>query len=117
MSKEEFENWLDIDNSAEVVATKTVSEICEAVANDKSKLAEESESNCTSKEEEILEFPPTNAQMREALQILRRSLQHREVNFERHYEYEQFIQELLIANKQQATLHNILNKFCCFLYT
>ena len=47
----------------EVVATMTVSEICEAVANDKSKLAEESESNCTSKEEEILEAPPTTAQM------------------------------------------------------
>ena len=47
MSKEEFENWLDIDNIAEVVATMPVSEICQAVANDKSKLAEESESNCT----------------------------------------------------------------------
>jgi hypothetical protein len=61
MSKEEFENWLDIDNNAEVVATMTVSEICQTVADDKSKLAEESESNCTSKEEEILEAPPTNA--------------------------------------------------------
>jgi hypothetical protein len=70
MSKEEFENLLNIDNNAEVVATMTVSEICEAVANDKLKLAEESESNCTSKEE-ILEAPPTNAQMRETLQILR----------------------------------------------
>jgi len=49
---------MDIDNNAEVVATMTVSEICEAVANDKSKLAEESESNCTSKEEKILETPP-----------------------------------------------------------
>jgi hypothetical protein len=60
---EEFENCLDIDNNAEVVDTMTVSEICEAVANDKSKLAEESELNCTSKEEEILEAPPTNVQM------------------------------------------------------
>jgi len=105
MSKEEFENWLDIDNNAEVVSTLTVSEICEAVANDKSTLAEESESNCTSKEEEILEAPPTNAQMREALQILRRGVQHRATNFQRHYQYEQFIQELLTANKQQATIH------------
>jgi hypothetical protein len=63
MSKEEFENWLDIDNNAKVVATMTVSEICEAVANDKSRLTEESELNFTSKEEEILEAPPTNAQM------------------------------------------------------
>ena len=30
MSKE-FENWLDIDNNAEAVATVTVSEICQAV--------------------------------------------------------------------------------------
>ena len=103
--KEEFENWLDIDNNGEVVATMTVSEICEAVANDKSKLAEESESNCASREEEILEAPPTNAQMREALQILRRGVQHTATSFQRHYECEQFIQELLIANKQQTTIH------------
>jgi hypothetical protein len=50
MSKEEFENWLDIDNNAEVVATMTVSKRCETVANDKSKSAGESESNCTSNE-------------------------------------------------------------------
>jgi len=84
-----------------------LSEICEAVANDKSKLAEESESNFTSKEVGVLEAPPTNAQMREALQILRRGVQHRATNFQRHYEYEQFIQEILIANNQQTTLHNI----------
>ena len=35
---------MDIDNNAEVVATMTVSEICQAVADDKSKLVEESES-------------------------------------------------------------------------
>jgi len=70
MSKEEFENWLDIDNNAEVIVA-----------------------------------PPTNAQMREALQILRRGVQHRATNFQKHYEYEQFIQELLIATKQPTTLH------------
>jgi translation initiation factor 2B subunit (eIF-2B alpha/beta/delta family) len=86
----------------------TVSEICQAVADDKSKLAEESESNCTSKEEEILEAPPTNVQMREALRILRRDVQHRATNFRRHYDYEQFIQELLNTNKQQATIHKFL---------
>jgi len=108
MSNEEFENWLDIDNNAEVVATMTMPEIFQAVADDKSKLVEESESNCTSKEEEILEAPPTNAQMQEALRILRCGVQHRATNFQRHYEYEQFIQELLNANKQQATLHKFL---------
>jgi hypothetical protein len=108
MPKEEFENWLDIDNNGEVVATMTVSQICEAVANDKPRLAEVSESNCTSKEEEILEAPPTNAQMRVALQILRRGVQHRATHLQRHYEYKQFIQEILTANKKQATIHKFL---------
>jgi hypothetical protein len=114
MPEDEFENWLNIDNNAEVVATMTMSAICQAVADDKSKLAEESEStsNCTSKEEETLEAPPTNAQMREALRILRRGVQHRATNFKRHYEYQQIIQELLNANKQQAPPH----KFDVFFY-
>jgi len=108
MSQEEFENWLDIGNNAEVTDTMTVMEICQAVADDKSTLAVESESNCTSKEEEILEVPPTNVQMRAALRILRRGLQHRATNCQRHYEYEQSIQEILNVNKQQATFHKFL---------
>jgi hypothetical protein len=113
---EESENWLDIDNNAEVVATMTVSEMCQAVADDKSKLAEESEFNCTSKEEEILEAPPTNAQMREALRILHRGVQHRATNFQRQYEYEQLIQELRNANKQ-AKLHKFFFKINVVFYT
>jgi hypothetical protein len=35
MPKEEFENWLDTENNAEVVATMRVSEICQAVVDDK----------------------------------------------------------------------------------
>ena len=54
--------------------------------------------------------------MREALRILRRGVQHRSKNFQMHYKYEQFIQELLNANKKQAKLHKFLNKFY-FLYT
>jgi hypothetical protein len=46
--------------------------------------------------------------MRETLQILLRGVQHRATNFKRHYDYEQFIQELLIANKQQAKLNKFL---------
>jgi len=117
MSKEEFENWLDIDNNDEVVATMTVSEICEAVANDKSRLAEESESNFTSKEEEILEAPPTNAQMREALQILRRGVQHRATNCQRHYENEPSLRNYYLQTNNKQHYASFLNKFCCFLYT
>jgi hypothetical protein len=40
-----------------------MSEICQAVADDKSKLADESESHCTSQEEEILEAPDARRSM------------------------------------------------------
>jgi hypothetical protein len=61
MPKEQFVNWLVFDKNAVVVAVMTVSKICQAVAGDISKLAEERKSNCTSKEEEILEAPSTNS--------------------------------------------------------
>jgi hypothetical protein len=63
-----------------VNSENSTAEICQAVASDKSKLAGESESNCTSKEEEILEVPPTNAQMPEALCILCRVMQHKAIH-------------------------------------
>jgi hypothetical protein len=40
--------------------------------------------------------------------------EHSELVWNWPYEHEQFIQKLLNANKQQATLHKFLNKFCCF---
>jgi hypothetical protein len=113
MPKEEFENWLDIDNNAEIVAIMTVSEICQAVAHDKYKLSEENKSNCTSKEEEMLEVHPTNAQMREALRIFVvvcniEQQTAKGIMSMSNCQYEQFIQELLNANKHQAALHKFL---------
>lgn len=99
MLKEEFDYWLAIDDKVEVEATMTVSEICQAVTDADSKLEE----NKLNPEEEIPEIP-TDAQMREALKILRRGVQHRSVEFQKQYEYERFINELLNVNgthKQQ----------------
>lgn len=31
MTKEEFENWLDVDNGFKIIITMTTSEICQAV--------------------------------------------------------------------------------------
>jgi hypothetical protein len=105
MPKDEFENWVDIDDDIEVVATMTISEICQEVTDDDSKLSKESECNMHTEEEEISEAPPTNAQIQDALRILRRGVQYRATNFEKHYEYEDYIQELINSNKQQTTIH------------
>jgi hypothetical protein len=70
--------------------------------------------NVQVKKKKFLEAPPTNTQVREALQILSRGVQHTATNFQMHYEYQQFIQELLIANKQQATIHKFFKEILLF---
>ncbi|GBO08126.1 hypothetical protein AVEN_62613-1 [Araneus ventricosus] len=53
----------------------------------------------------VEENPPTNAETRRALDILKRGVQHRSTNFEKQYEYEQYINELLRTNCGQATIN------------
>lgn len=105
MSKEEFDNWLDIDNDAQTAARMTTSDICQSVI-DSNIVSRNNEDKI--EKEEILETPPTDSQMQEALKILRRGVQHRATNFQKHYEYEQFIRELLDAKKCQKTLDEYL---------
>lgn len=66
-------------------------------------LSEDNESNLF-REEETSEVPATNAQMQEALRIVRRSVRYRTTKFEKHYNCENYIQQLINANKQQPTL-------------
>lgn len=64
-------------------------EICEVILDGSPNMKEEPEEG----EEE--KTPPTNAEMEEALRLLRRGVQCRTGKMDKHYEYEQFIQELL----------------------
>lgn len=84
-----------------IIAKMTESEICQAIAKDNSKPIEESEASMND-EEENSKAPPTNAEMQEALRTLRRGVQHSSSNFQKHYEYEQFIQEVLSKNRRQT---------------
>ncbi|GBN74600.1 hypothetical protein AVEN_225730-1 [Araneus ventricosus] len=49
------------------------------------------------------ENPPTNTEMRQSLDILKRGIEHRSTNLKKQYEYEQYINELLRNNCCQAT--------------
>lgn len=66
-------------------------------------LSEDNESNLF-REEETSEVSATNAQMQEALRIVRRSVRYRATKFEKHYDCENYIQQLINANKQQPRL-------------
>ena len=57
------------------------------------------------------ELPPTEREMIQALNVLRRGVQRRsdERGFNVHYEYEEFIQKILMNSKVQSTMDRFIN--------
>lgn len=102
MTENEFEEWITIDQNVEVAAQLTDHDICEMVTTSESIRGEIEENEC--EEYPPMEKPPSNAQMRQALDVLRRGVQARSVEFEKHYNYEDFINNLLRNNERQSTL-------------
>ncbi|GBN06791.1 hypothetical protein AVEN_214897-1 [Araneus ventricosus] len=94
MQKEEYEMWMPIDEDIPVAATITDYEICHAVCEqDQAIKVDDSDGD-----ECVVENTPTNAEMRQVLDILIRGIQHRPTNFKKQYEYEQYINDLLRNN-------------------
>ncbi|GBM96273.1 hypothetical protein AVEN_173040-1 [Araneus ventricosus] len=92
---------MSIDEDILVAATLTDLEICQAICQqDKEIKVDDSDVD-----ECVDENPPTNAEMRQALDILKRGVQHRSTSFKKQYEYEQYINELLRTNCRQATIN------------
>ncbi|GBN63017.1 hypothetical protein AVEN_147881-1 [Araneus ventricosus] len=77
MQKEEYEEWMFIDEDIPAAATLTDLEICQAVCEqDQAIKVDDSD-----KDECAEENPPTNAEMRQALVILKHVVQHSTTNF------------------------------------
>ncbi|GBN46019.1 hypothetical protein AVEN_74990-1 [Araneus ventricosus] len=73
MQKEEYEEWMSIDEDIPVAVTLTDLEICQAVCEqDQAVKVDNSDGD-----ECLEENPPTNAEMMQALDILKRCEQHR----------------------------------------
>ncbi|GBN51648.1 hypothetical protein AVEN_88565-1 [Araneus ventricosus] len=73
MQKEEYEEWMSIDEDIPVSVTLADLEICQAVCErDQAVKVDNSDGD-----ECVEENPPTNAEMRQALDILKRCEQHR----------------------------------------
>ncbi|GBN43970.1 hypothetical protein AVEN_274732-1 [Araneus ventricosus] len=86
MQKEEYEKWMSIDEDIPVAATQTDLEIFQAVCEQDQtiKVDDSEEDEC------VEENPPTNAELRQALDILKRGVQHHSTNFKIQYDYEQY---------------------------
>ncbi|GBM18700.1 hypothetical protein AVEN_8997-1 [Araneus ventricosus] len=86
MQKEEYEEWMSIDEDIPVAATLTDLEICQAVCEqDQAIKVDDSDGD-----ECVEENTPTNAEMRQALDILKCGVQYRSTNFKQQDEYEQY---------------------------
>ncbi|GBO14635.1 hypothetical protein AVEN_15908-1 [Araneus ventricosus] len=104
MQKEEYEEWMSIGEGIPVAATLTDLEICQAVCEqDQAIKVDDSDGN-----ECVEENLPTNAELRQALDILKRGVQHRLTNFKKQYQYEQYVNELLKNNCRQAAINDFL---------
>ncbi|GBO40042.1 hypothetical protein AVEN_218361-1, partial [Araneus ventricosus] len=74
---EEYGEWMSIDEDIPVAATLTDLEICQAVCEkDQAIKVDDSDGDKC-----VEENPPTNAEMRQALDILKRGVQHNSTNF------------------------------------
>ncbi|GBN92224.1 hypothetical protein AVEN_247086-1 [Araneus ventricosus] len=86
MPKEEYEEWLSIDKDIPETATLTDLEICQAdCERDQAINVYDSYGD-----ECVEENPPSNAKMRQALDILKPGVQQFSTNFRKQCEYEQY---------------------------
>lgn len=99
-----FEEWMSIDLNIQVAAKLTDTEICDSLTQTDQDLSEERDEDEDAGEAPTLEKIPTSAEVRGALQILRQVVQHRSSEFNKHYEYENLINELLRKSTRQTTL-------------
>ncbi|GBN73820.1 hypothetical protein AVEN_46532-1 [Araneus ventricosus] len=87
---------MSIDEDIPVAATLTDLEIRQAVCEKEQAIKVDNE--C------VEGNLPANAEMRQALDIVKRGVQNRSTNFKQQYEYELYINELLSNNCRQATI-------------
>ncbi|GBM80726.1 hypothetical protein AVEN_115843-1 [Araneus ventricosus] len=71
MQKEAYEEWMSIDEDIPLAATITNLEICQAVCEQDQAIIVDGDN----RDECVEENPPTNAEMRQALDILKRGVQ------------------------------------------
>ncbi|GBO36187.1 hypothetical protein AVEN_66685-1, partial [Araneus ventricosus] len=79
MLKEDYEEWMPIDEDIPVDATLTDLEICQAVCEQ----GQATKVDDSDGDECVEENPRTNAEVSQALDILKRGVQHRSTNFKK----------------------------------
>ncbi|GBM36564.1 hypothetical protein AVEN_200119-1 [Araneus ventricosus] len=108
MQKEEYEEWMSIDDDIPVAATRTDLEIFQAVCKQEQAITVDDSDG----DECVEENCPTNAEMRQALDFLIRGVQHCSTNKINNTSTNN-INELLRNNCRLATINEFLNCYFC----
>jgi hypothetical protein len=105
LTQEVFEDWMSIDENVQVAARLTDTDICQIVSQTDQESSEENEGEDG---DEIVssEKPPSASEMRQALKIIRLGVQYRSEEFNKLYEFDNFVNNLLRKTTKQQTLHN-----------
>lgn len=103
LTTEDFQNWVAIDEKIQTTAELSISEICKIVTQT------EPESSSENEIEEHIKLPSAS-EMRQALQIIRLGVQHRSEDFNKLYEFEEFVNDLLSKPRKQTTIYDFFQK-------
>ncbi|CAI6372202.1 unnamed protein product [Macrosiphum euphorbiae] len=103
-----YEDWMDIDRDLQTSEEYSEDQISQSIINDKDNDEENDESD--EEEVDVVVKPPSNNEVLEALDVIRRAVHHRGNNFNIQYEYEQYIFEILEENKKQTKITNFFQK-------
>ena len=86
-----------VGNNLKVATKLTVTDVCDAVTQaGENKLSGDDEAE----EDQLAVHIPKNEEMKEALRMLRLGVQNRSSEFELHYEYKAFFNDLLLKDKK-----------------
>lgn len=105
-----YEDWMDIDNHLQTTEAYTEANICEFIMNKASTSQNEgtsgARSNVDDEEADEDEVPPSHAEILRALGVLRNAVKHYGTSFEKHYDYEKYVAEMMENAKKQTKITN-----------
>lgn len=93
-----YEDWMVINRDLQTSEKYSEDQICQSIINEVTNISEE-ENNESDEEFDVVVKPPSNKEVLEALDVLRRTVHHRGTNFNVQFQYEQYISRTLEPKK------------------
>ncbi|KAE9537667.1 hypothetical protein AGLY_006690 [Aphis glycines] len=83
-----YEDWMNIDRDLQTFEEYSEDQICQSIINEITNNNDEEDDESDEEEVDVVVKPPSNKEVLEALDVIRRAVHHRDNNFNIQYEYE-----------------------------